>query len=75
MSNVVALDKSGTYDCLLLSIGRIRPLVRGHYRRWGYRQGPGGVNPSARSLKIGAPISKYVRFATGTVNTVLSART
>jgi hypothetical protein len=34
MSSVVALDKSGTYDCLLLSIGRIRPLMRGQYRRW-----------------------------------------
>jgi hypothetical protein len=75
MSNVVALDESGTYDCLLLSIGV--SLMRGQYRRWvsaGGRE-QGGVNPSARSVKIGWAISKYVKIAAGTVNTVLSACT
>jgi hypothetical protein len=41
----------------------------------GIGRGQGGVNPSARSVKIGWAISKYVKIAAGTVNTVLSACT
>jgi hypothetical protein len=54
MSNVVPLDKSGTYDCLLLSVGRIRPLNAGTVDD-GYRQGPGESTPQPGPCLDGLP--------------------